>query len=108
MVEEMDWRQTLRDAECFLPQWGEKARALGWTARDLFGLHKPPENPHPSYRRLSRYDETGLIWLLQGRDVAALTEETAAIRCPSGSVTVYRKHNKPAYGPLGDSLDDFQ
>jgi hypothetical protein len=25
---------------------------------------------HPSYSRLSRYDETGLVWLLQGRPVA--------------------------------------
>jgi hypothetical protein len=31
------------------------------------------------YSRLSRYDETGLIWLLQGREVAALTETTAMI-----------------------------
>jgi hypothetical protein len=60
------------------------------------------------YRRLSRYDETGLIWLLEGREVIAMTEETATIRRSSGSVTVYRKSNKPALGPLGDSLDDFQ
>jgi hypothetical protein len=52
-----------------------------------------------------RARETGLIWLLQGRDVAALTEETSAIRWPSGSVTVYRKSNKPVLGLLGDSLD---
>jgi hypothetical protein len=31
--------------------------------RLLFGLHTPPDNPRPSYRRLSRYDHTGLIWL---------------------------------------------
>jgi hypothetical protein len=48
-----------------------------------------------------------LIWLLQSRDVASLTEETAAIRWPSGSITTYRKYNKPALGPLGDSLDDL-
>jgi hypothetical protein len=35
--------------------------------------------------RLSRYDETGLIWLLEGRKVLALTAETAAIHNPSGS-----------------------
>jgi len=27
---------------------------------------------------------------------------------PASNVTVYRKNNKPALGPLGDSLDDFQ
>jgi hypothetical protein len=34
----------------------------------------------PSYRRLSRHDQTGLIWLLQGRPVVALTEAAAAIQ----------------------------
>jgi hypothetical protein len=88
--------------------WGEQAVALGWTPRDLFGLHKPPDQPHPSYRRLSRYDETGLIWLLQGRPVAALTAATAAIENPTGAITVYRRYDKPALGSVGDSLDDFQ
>jgi hypothetical protein len=77
-----------------------------WTARDLFGLQTPPAKPHPSYSRLSRYDETGLIWLLQGRLVVALTETTAAIQNPTGAITTYRRHNKPALGPPGDSLDD--
>ena len=100
-------RQAVEDGRRFLATWGTQAQALGWTKRDLFGLHKPSAEPHPSYRRLSRYDETGLIWLLEGREVIALTEDTAAIRWPSGSVTVYRKSNKPALGPLGDSLDDL-
>jgi hypothetical protein len=102
------WRQGVEDGRCFLAIWGAQALALGWTARDLFGLHTVTENPHPSYRRLSRYDETGLIWLLQGREVIALTADTATIRGPSSSVTIYRKSNKPGFGPLGDSLDDFQ
>jgi hypothetical protein len=106
-IERDRWRQAVEDGRRFLATWGEQAQALTWTVRDLFGLHTPPRNPHPSYRRLSRYDATGLIWLLEGREVIALTEETAAIRWPSGSITVYRKANKPALGPLGDSLDDL-
>jgi hypothetical protein len=71
---------------------------------ELFGLHKP----HPSYSRLSRHDCTGLLWLLQGRRVVALTDGTAAIQNPTtGNVLTYRKTRKPAYGPLGDLLDDF-
>jgi len=88
---------------------GRQAEALGWTARDPFTLHKPPEKPHPSYSRLSRYDETGLIWLLQDREVVVLTADTATVRNPKTSnLTVYRRPNKPALGPLGDSLDDFK
>ena len=107
-VEPDRWLQATKDAKAFLGTWGEQALALGWSNRDLLGLHTPPEHPHPSYSRLSRYDETGLIWLLQGRPVSAITETTAAIENKNtGNVTVYRKHNKPGYGPVGDSLEDF-
>jgi hypothetical protein len=97
----------VQDGRRFLAQWGEQASALGWTARDLFGLDRIPDKPAPNYRRLSRYDETGLIWLLQGRPVVALAESTAAIENPTGAITVYRKNNKPTLGPVGDCLDDF-
>ena len=101
------WQQAVADGRTFLARWGDQAHALGWTARDLFGLHTPLEKPHPRYSRLSRYDEAGLIWLLCGREMMALTEATAAIQNPTGANTVYRKHNKPALGPPGDSLDDL-
>ena len=102
------WQHADEDGRRFLARWGKQAEALGWTARDLFGLQTPPAEPHPSYSRLSRYDETGLIWLLQGRPVIALTETTAAIQNPTWAITIYRRHNKPALGPPGDSLDDFK
>ena len=102
------WEAAIEEGRRFVTRWGEQAEALGWTARDLFGLAPVPDQPRPSYRRLSRYDETGLIWLLRGRPVLALTESTAAIESPTGTTTVYRRHNKPALGLLGDSLDDFR
>ena len=107
-VEHGHWRKAVQDGHRFLGTWGAKAETLGWTARDLFGLHTPPENPHPSYRRLSRYDETGLIWLLKGCEVLALTAMIATIRRPSGSKTTYRKHNTPTPSALGDGLDGLQ
>jgi hypothetical protein len=107
-VERNRWQQAVQDGRRFIDKWGEQAAALGWTPRDLFGLQKSPDQPHPSYRRLSRYDETGLIWLLQGRPVVALTDATAAIENPTGAITVYRRYDKPGLGPVGDSLDDFQ
>jgi hypothetical protein len=102
------WQAAVDDGRRFLTLWGDQAEALGWTARDLFGLHQPQAAPHPSYSRLSRYDETGLIWLLCGREVVALTEATAAIQNPTAAITVYRRFDKPALGPVGDSLDDLE
>jgi hypothetical protein len=95
------------DAESFVTRWGERAATLDWIANDLFGLAVIPERPTANFQRLSRYDQTGLLWLLQGRNVVALTEKMAAIENPSGAITVYRRHNKPAIGPLGDSLGDM-
>jgi hypothetical protein len=111
LVDHDRWQQCVEDGRTFLARWGEQAEALGWTAKDLFGLHKPPEKPHPSYNRLSRYDEIGLIWLLCGRPVVALTGATAAIQSSTGAIsaiTTYRRHSKPALGPVGDSLDDLK
>src|SRR5262245_11403599 len=102
------WRLGVEDGRRFLTRWGEQAEALGWTSRDLFGLPPPPAKPDPSYNRLSRYDETGLIWLLCGREVVALTEATGAIQSSTGAISIYRRFHKPALGPVGDSLHDFQ
>jgi hypothetical protein len=95
LVDPSRWRLAVEDGKRFVGLWGEQASSLGWTARDLFGLHTPPAKPHPSYSRLSRYDETGLVWLLQGREVVAFTEATAAIQNSTGAITIYRRH-KPA------------
>jgi hypothetical protein len=108
LVPDARWQAAVEDGRRFLARWGEQTEALGWTARDLFGLQTPPAKPHPSYSRLSRYDETGLIWLLQGRPVVALTEASVAIQSSTGAITIYRRHNRPALGPIGDSLDDLK
>jgi hypothetical protein len=102
------WQQCVEDGRRFLAAWGSQAEALGWTSADLFGLHTPPVKPHPSYNRLSRYDATGLCWLLQGRAVIVLTADTATIENPvNDNITIFRKNNRPALGPVGDSLDDL-
>jgi hypothetical protein len=96
-VPEDRWRQAVEDGRAFLRQWGEAAQRLGWDSRDLFGLHAPPEQPAASYTRLSRYHATGLIWLLDGRKVLALTEITATILNPdTGTITTYRRFDKPS------------
>jgi hypothetical protein len=87
------WWQCVEDGKHFLAKWGALAESLGWDARDLFGLAPVPDDPRPSYSRMSRFDCMGLIWLLQGRRVTELTETAAIIRNPKTGVgTVFRKH----------------
>jgi hypothetical protein len=92
----VDWQHAVEDGRRFLPRWGKQAEALGWTPDDLFSLAEPPARTHPRYRRLSRLDCTGLIWLLHGRPVVALTADTAAIGTRSGgTLTFYRQRCDP-------------
>ena len=107
LVDYADWKQEIDSGRRFLAKWGEQAESLGWTSRDLFGLAPVPDKPGANFQRLSRYDLTGLIWLLRGDPVVALTETTAAIRHATGNITTYRRFHKPALGPIGDCLDDF-
>jgi hypothetical protein len=103
-VDAADWQQAIEDGHRFATQWGKQAEALGWAPADLFGLHIPHEKPAPNYRRLSRYDQTGLIWLLHGRPAIALTQTAATILAPSGASLMYHRHSKPAPA-AGDCLD---
>jgi hypothetical protein len=81
------WEVVLHDARRFLDQWSSTAHAMGWTALDLFGVH--PTRP------AVRSDVMGLLLLLQGGEVVALTEEGATIRRPSGAVL---RFPRPAAG----------
>jgi hypothetical protein len=72
------WEMLLHDAERFLDRWSPTAHAMGWIALDLFGVH--PTQP------ARRVDVMGLLLLLQGGEVIALTAESASIRRPSGAV----------------------
>jgi hypothetical protein len=98
-VEPNRWHQAVEDGRRFVTQWGEKGAGLSWTERDLFGLHASPAKPHPSYQRLSRRDQTGLIWLLQGWPVVALTAASATIKSPSGAPLVFRKAGQTTAKP---------
>lgn len=90
-VDQERWQQCIADAKRFLETWGGQANALGWSPTDLFGLHQPPEHPHCTYQRLSRFDHAGLLWLLRGRRVVALTEITAAIQISGGAPLIFRR-----------------
>ena len=64
------------------------AAALGWGPHDLFGCDRD--------RPLARIDQAGLLWLLNGDRLVALSENTATIERRTGARQTYRR--KPS-GP---------
>jgi hypothetical protein len=77
------WQSLVDDMGIFLPRWGEAAHLLGWTALDLFGVH--PAAP------AVRFDVMGLLPLLHGDSVVALTTDEARIRRPSRAILTFRR-----------------
>src|SRR5260370_40147025 len=47
------WQRAVEDGRHFLATWGSQAEHLGWTSKDLCGLHPVPAEPPPSYSRFS-------------------------------------------------------
>lgn len=82
------WRCIVDDAESFLRHWGAAAAQLGWSVHDLFGVH--PAAP------ACRYDAMGLLTVLQGSVVIALTDSAATMRPPSGAILTFRRKSNSA------------
>src|SRR5919106_2314156 len=59
------WQQLILDAEGFLGRWGAQAARLNWPTWELFGCHR-----RAPWQRL---DAIGLVLLLRGKELAALT-----------------------------------
>jgi hypothetical protein len=83
------WQQFIIDARR-LVKYGTvvQAAALGWTTLDLFGCDRT--------KPFARIDQAGLLWLLNGDRLIALTENTATIETRTGArQTFRRKPNEP-------------
>ena len=87
----------LKRWQCFIDDVGRfldspfcaVAAALGWGPHDLFGCDRN--------RPFARIDHAGLLWLLNGDKLIALTENTATIERRTGARQTYRrKPNEPA------------
>jgi hypothetical protein len=59
------------------------AMALGWGPYDLFGCDRD--------RPFARIDQAGLLWLLNGDRLFAMTENTATIETRTGARQTYRR-----------------
>jgi hypothetical protein len=83
------WLRFIDDCGHFLDDgWAQRAAELGWTPFDLFGCDRS--------KPFARMDRYGLLWLLDGRQLRALTAQTALINTASGSgLTFYKRPHEP-------------
>jgi hypothetical protein len=83
------WLQFVDDVGRFLDSpFCAVAITLGWEAYDLFGADRD--------RPYARIDRVGLLWLLNGDKLVALTDATATIETRTGRRQTYRrKPNDP-------------
>ena len=77
------WMLFLASCDAFMATpWPGQAASMGWTAYNLFGCD--------GLKPVARVDRMGLLWLLRGGRIVALTSGTAVIEMPSGSRLTYR------------------
>ena len=77
------WKVLREDAYTFLRDHAARAHEVGWTVLDLFGVH--PVKPWV------RFDHMGLVPLLNGARVTALSDIEAVIEKPSGARLTFRR-----------------
>jgi hypothetical protein len=83
------WQRFVDDVGRFLDSpFCAVAASLGWRQHDLFGCDRD--------RPFARIDQCGLLWLLDGANPLALTENAATIEMPTGARQTWRrKPNEP-------------
>ena len=86
------WEVLRRDAYSFLRTWGAQAHRLGWMEIDLFAVHRT--------QPWQRLDSMGLIPLLGGRSIVAMTENKAAIKTATGGTLTYYRRRPPYPGEV--------
>jgi len=97
------WQRFVDDAGLFLDsRFCAIAAALDWGSFDLFCCDRD--------RPFARIDCAGLLWLLNGDKLIALTENTATIETRTGARQIYRRTpSEPGRAlawELGDAADD--
>lgn len=80
----MRWRRFVDDVGLFLGgPFCAVAAALGWGPHDLFGCDRD--------RPFARIDQAGLLWLLNGNKLIALSATTATIETCTGERHIWRR-----------------
>ncbi|MFN7755714.1 MAG: hypothetical protein ACK5O9_07750 [Holosporales bacterium] len=73
----------------FLDQWGKEAAAAGWTVHDLFAVHRVAP--------MARYDQMGLLPLLETRTVTAVDEKGATLLSSDSRGGARQRWNRRPY-----------
>jgi len=81
------WWAIVDDAARFLDDWGRKAAAVGWSALDVFGVSTPAP-------RIG-CEVAGLLPLIAGGTIVAISSSSATIRSPSGEEVVWLRRSHP-------------
>ena len=81
------WEQFIDAAARFADRWAAKAAALGWGPVDIWGCHR--DKPY------ERIDCAGLLWLLNGNEIVAMTTGTATVRTRTGAIQTFRRRVIP-------------
>ena len=91
------WLQFIDDCRRFLDDgWAVCAERLGWGPLDLFGCDRT--------KPFARIDRAGLLWLLNGRKLLALSADAAAIATASGGYLTFRPRTGDLVGVVAWEL----
>ncbi|WP_299438931.1 hypothetical protein [uncultured Rhodospira sp.] len=88
------WGQVQADAAALASAWGPALSGLGWTTLDVFGAC--PRAP------AARYDRAGLLLLLNGARLVAVTDDTATVQTGTGARLTVRRRPMDGAIPLWD------
>ena len=77
------WAQLVTDACGFLDRWAVQAERLGWSTSEVFGCHR--------WAPAVRYDAVGLVVMLNGTRVVAMTADDAVVENARGARLRHRR-----------------
>lgn len=88
----VEWRQLINDTTAFMATWASQCSKLGWTLNDVFGVN--PRSP------VTRHDCAGLLPLLKGCKIVALTAEAATLETATGARQRYYRRLHETSEPI--------